>query len=217
MRIVSTIICKIVFCNICSVNNRFLSEQIVCSHPCFLILILQFHSDGHFAVFQPFLDLLKEIKLFCSFFVHTGSLGNLCNSSLQDLKIRENELQVDSLNITDRVDASIYVNYIGILKTAYYMNDCINFTDVCKELVSKTFSLRSALYKSCNVNKFYNGRCHFLGMIKITKQCKSFIRHSNNSHIRVNGTEGIVRRFCTSLCQGIKKCTFSYIWKSNDT
>ena len=67
------------------------------------------------------------------------------------------------------------------------------------------------------VNKFYNSRCHFLGMIKITKQCKSFIRHSNNSHIRVNGTEGIVRRFCTCLCQGIKKCTFSYIWKSNDT
>ena len=84
--------------------------------------------------------LLKEIKLFSSFFVHAGSLGNLCNSSLQDLKIRENKLQVDSLNITDRINASIYVNYIGILKTAYYMNDCINFTDICKELISKPFS-----------------------------------------------------------------------------
>ena len=106
------------------------------------------------------LDPLLQINFLCKFLIIGCTTLSLRNSTVKHLNICEDQLVVNRLNITDRIDASIYVDYIGILKAAYYMNDCIDFTDVCKELISKTLSLRSALYKSCNVNKFYNSRCH---------------------------------------------------------
>ena len=89
--IISSVICKILFSNIGSINYRLLSKQIIGSHPCFLILILKLHCNGHLSVFQPFLNFLKEVKLLSSFLVHTCCFGNLGNSSLQNLKIRENQ------------------------------------------------------------------------------------------------------------------------------
>ena len=111
------------------------------------------------------LDLVQKCKLFCCRFVISCNFGNFGNSSFQDLKVRKDQLQINGLNVTDWINASVYVDYIGILKAAYYMNDCIDFTDVCKELISKTLSLRSALYKSCNVNKFYNCGNYFCRII----------------------------------------------------
>ena len=93
------------------------------------------------SVLKMCLYSLKECELFGCFLIHTCCLGNLGNSSLQNLKVREDQLQVNGLNITERINASVYVDNIGILKTAYYMNDRIYFTDIGKELVSKTFTL----------------------------------------------------------------------------
>ena len=93
------------------------------------------------------------------------------------------------------------MDYIGIFKAADYMNDCIHLTDICKELISKTFSLGCSLYKSCNIYEFDHSRCHFFRMIKISQKLQSLIRHCNNTYIRVNGTERIVCRFCPCLCQ----------------
>ena len=210
--IICSIICKILFSNIGSINYRLLSKQIIGSHPCFLILILKLHCNGHLSVFQPFLNLLKEVKLLSSFLIHACCFGNFGDSSLQNLKIRKNQFQINGLNITDRINASVYMNNICIFKTTYYMYNRIYFTDICKELVSKSFALGCSLYKSGNVNKFNYRRSYLLGMIKVSKQSQSLIRHSNNAYIRVNGTERIVGRFCTCLGQRIKKCTFSYVW-----
>ena len=42
---------------------------------------------------------------------------------------------------------------IAVLETTYYMNNCINLTDICKELVSKTFSFGCTFYKTCDIYK----------------------------------------------------------------
>ena len=47
---------------------------------------------------------------------------------------------------------------IGIFKTSDNVNNGINFTDIGKKLVSKTFTLRSPLYKPCDINEFDDGR-----------------------------------------------------------
>ena len=36
-------------------------------------------------------------------------------------------------------------------------------------------------------------------------------------NVWINGTEWIVCGFCASLGQRVKKCTFTYVWKSYDT
>ena len=51
---------------------------------------------------------------------------------------------------------------IGIFKAAYYMNNSIYLTDVCKELVSESLSLGCTFYKSRDVNELDHCRCYFL-------------------------------------------------------
>jgi len=201
MLIAGTVICQVILCNIGCIDHRFPGKKIISSHPSFFVLILKFHCDGHLAIFQMSFYFLEEIKFLGSFFIHTCCLGHFGNSSLQDLQVREDQLQVNGLNITERINASIYMDHIGILEAAYYMNNRIYFTDICQELVSKTFTLGSTLYKSCDIYEFNNSRCYFLGMIEISQKFQSLIRYCNYAHIRVDGTERIVRRFCAGLGQ----------------
>ncbi len=57
-------------------------------------------------------------------------LGNFCQTALQNFNIRKDQFQIDRLDITKRINASIYMHDIGIFKTAYHMNDSIYLTDI---------------------------------------------------------------------------------------
>ena len=108
------------------------------------------------------LHSLKEIQFFCSLFVHTGCFGNFGDSTFQDLNIRKDQFQIDRLNVSERINASVYMNDIRIFKTAYNMYDRVYLTNVCQELVSKSLTFGSALYKSGDINEFDHCRCYFL-------------------------------------------------------
>ena len=56
------------------------------------------------------------------------------------------------------------------------MKDCISFTDVCEELVSKSLSFAGTLYKTCDIYDFYGCRNHSLRITKSFKYFKSLIR-----------------------------------------
>ena len=204
MFIALTIISQISLCNVRSIDHRFPCKQIVSSHPCFFIFVFQFQGNRHPAIFQMCFYLLKEIKFFGSLFIHTCCLCNFGDSSFKNLKVWEDQFQIDGFNITKRINASIYMDHIGILKAAHYMNDRIYLTNVCKELISKSLSLGCSLYKSCNIHELDHSRCHFLWMIKIPEKLQSLIRDCNNAHIRINGTEWIVCWFRSCFCQWIK-------------
>ena len=90
---------------------------------------------------------------------------------------------------------------IGILETAHYMYNRIDFPDIGKELVSESLSLAGTLYKSCNINKFDCGRCHLFCMIKFTELYDSLIRNRNDSYVWIDGRKRIVRRQCTCFGQ----------------
>ena len=74
------------------------------------------------------------------------------------------------------------------------MYDSIYLTDICKELVSKSLALAGSLYKSCNIYKFDGSRCYLLRMIKLTEFYDSLIRYGNDSDVRIDRCEWIVRR-----------------------
>ena len=60
-------------------------------------------------------DLLKKSQLFCCCLVISCNLSCLCNSSLQDLKVWEDKLQINCLNISERINTSIYMYNITCL------------------------------------------------------------------------------------------------------
>ena len=84
---------------------------------------------------------------------------------------------------------------VGILEAAYHMNDSIYFTDICEELVSKSLSLAGAFYKTRDIYKFDHCRCHLFGMIHLTEFGQTLVRNGYDTHVRVDRTERVIRRF----------------------
>ena len=56
---------------------------------------------------------------------------------------------------------------IAILETTYYMNNCINLTDICKKLVSKSLTFGRALYEAGDINELDYSRCCLLRVIEV--------------------------------------------------
>ena len=140
------------------------------------------------------LDCLYQLKLLRQCFVHSCLLRNLCDSSVKNLHIGENQFKIDRLDITRRVNRTIYMDNVGVLEAAYHMHDCIHLTNVCQELVSESLSFACTFDKSCNVHEFDGCRCYLLCMIKFTELYDSVIRNRYDSNIRVNRCEWIVGR-----------------------
>ena len=109
------------------------------------------------------------------------------------------------------------MNDVRIFKTSYNMNNSINLTDICQELISKSLSFGCTFYKTCDVNELDDSRCYFLGLIEISELLQTLVRNRHDADIRVNGTERIVCALCSCFGQGIEKCTFSDVRKAHDT
>ena len=45
----------------------------------------------------------------------------------------------------------MHMHYIRIFKTSYYVKNCSSFPNVAKELIPKTFPLRSTFDESCDI------------------------------------------------------------------
>ena len=205
MWIGSSVICQIILCYVGCIDRRFCSQKIVILKPQLIVFIIR-HLKGscHLALFQMRFDSLYQFQFFGIDFIHLCLFSDLGNSSVQNLDIREDQLQVNRLNISCRINGTIHMDDVRILKTTHYMNNGIYFTDICKELVTKSFSFAGSFYKACNVHEFDSCRCHFLCMIQFSQLHDPLIRYGYNSYVRINCCKGIVCRQRSCLGQRIK-------------
>ena len=96
------------------------------------------------------------------------------------------------------------MHHIGILKAAHHMHHRIHFPDIAQELIAQPLSLGGALHQTCNVHKLDHGRSHLLGFVHISQKLQPLVRHGHNAYIGIYGAEGIICRFRSRFCQGIK-------------
>ncbi len=215
--VVCTVVSEIILCYVCCVDDRFTGQQVVLCDPFLLVLVLQLHQDGIFSVLEQFFQTLLEFELFCCLFVHSCRFCSFGNTALEYLKVGEDQLKVDGLDITERINAAVYVDNVRILEASDNVNDSVYLTDIGKELVSKSLSFGCTFYKTCDVNELDDSRCYFLGLIEISELLQTLVRNRHDADIRVNGTERIVCALCSCFGQGIEKCTFSDVRKAHDT
>ena len=215
--ILCAVICQVLLGNIGRINNRFGSKQIQGGKNHLFVLILRLEGHRQLSILQQSLHPFQKRRFLGSRFIHSGLLAYFGNSSFQNFNIRKNQFQINRLNIAQRIDGPIYMDYVGILKAAHHMNNSVHFPDVTEELISQSLPFGGTLYQTGDVHEFNHCRSHFFGMIHISQQLQPLIRHRYDSYIGINGTEGIIGRFRTSLGQGIEQRTFSYIGKSYNT
>ena len=119
-------------------------------------------------------------------------LFGLVPAAAYRLHVRENQLEVDRLDVAGGVDGAVHVDDILVLKAAHDMHNRIDLSDIGQKLVAQSFAFGSSLHQSCDVHKFDDRRSHLCRMIQVGEQLQTLIRYRNHSDIRINGAERIV-------------------------
>ena len=204
-RITRRLLCRLVLTYVCDVNNGLACQERSIKEASLLVLCKS-HGARALTLLKNCVNALKKLQLTRKSLVALHSLLGSVYSSLYHFHIREDKLHIDGLKISHGVDRSVNVDNIIVLEAAYDVNYRIALTDVRQELVAKSLTLRSSLYKTCNINELNNSRSVLLGVIHFSKHVKAAVRHGYNAYVRLYRAEGIVCRFRAGVCQSIKKC-----------
>ncbi|MNM91451.1 hypothetical protein D3C81_1037490 [compost metagenome] len=184
----------------------------------YLIIIGQFNAACRLIVIERFFNSFKHFYFLLILLVAALHIfARAFNPLLHTIKVSKNQLQIDCLNVADRVDFAVYVCDILIFKAANNMNNRIHFTNMSQKFISETLTFTSAANQTSNIHKFK--RCWYstIRNNQLSQFIQTFVRYFYHAYVRINCTKWIVGRFCTRLCNCIKQCGFPYIRKAHDS
>ena len=208
------ILAKIVFRNIGGIDYRLGCEQEPALQDLFLLLVAV-HRSGRFPAFQMGVKPLGKLSFGSRFLVPSAeTLLRFVLSFLNRVHIRKNQFQVNRLDIPGRINISVDMDNVVIIKTADNMNNCVYFTDMGKKLVSQAFTPACSLYQPRNIHKFDGCRCYFFRIVHPGKNIQPVIRHKNNTRIGFDGTERIVFSLRARIGDCIEQSAFPDIRKA---
>ena len=146
-----------------------------------------------------------------------GQFLSLLYSCLHCLKVLELQLSVYDFFITYRVNTSVYVDNVAVVKTPEHMYDSVTLTYVAQKLVAQTLSLAGSLDETGYVNDVTYCWHDTSRMNEFSELREPLIRHTHLSELSVDGAEREIG--CLSLCarQTIEQCRFAHIRQTNNT
>ena len=154
----------------------------------------------------------------CFFIACTDFFHIIGDTLVESFEVSDDELRIDDLDISLRVDRSTHMVDIGVVESSHYLEDSIDISDMRKEFVPKSFSLTRSLDESCDIYEF--DTCWY-GLCTIyhgTDLLETFVVHIYDSDVGFYGTKWKIRSFCSvGFGQGIKKRRFTDVRESDDT
>ena len=198
------------------VDDRFVGEQEPAGYD---LALLIGHGKGArgLAGFQMSLQPLAYICFQCPQLVPVlQQMARLLRAPFHGLQVRQNQLQIDDLNITPGINAAIDVDDVFVLKAAHHVNDGIHFANMRKEFVAQPLAAAGTLHQACNVHKFHRRRRDLLGLIHPRQLVKPLVRHGYHAGVGLDGAERIVGRLRTRACNGVEQRALAYVWESHN-
>lgn len=116
------------------------------------------------------------------------------STALEVLDVRKDQLEVDGLDVTGRIDRAFNMHDVLVVEAADNVNDGVNLADVGQELVAKALALACAAHQTGDVHELDHRRRGLLCVIEIGQRLQTLIRYSDHADVRVDGAERIVRR-----------------------
>ena len=144
-------------------------------------------------------------------------LLRLREATIEEIEVGEDELEVDGLDITNRIYGTIDMHDVVIIEAANDVHDGVGLTDVRQELVTETLTLGSALDETCDIDELDHRRHDLLRIIQGAQLLKTLIRYSDDTDVRLDRTERVVGRLRARLRNCVKQCRLADIRQSDDT
>ena len=192
--------------HIADVEHRFRGKQEEVVSHLLLFLALKGHRTGVLTLLQHLLISLQNGHRHLSILVASGgSFLRLSQLSLYRFEVFQLQLGVYYLLVLNGIyGRSALTHHVVVIETAQHMYYSVGLTDVSKELVSQSFTLRCTLYESCNVNNLACCRHYSSGVNYLCELCQTLVRHGYHTYIRLNCAKREIRCLCLSTRQTVK-------------
>ena len=170
-----------------------------------------------FPRFERLLQALQQLDLGRQRLVALHGFFGAVDAAVDQLKVREDQFQIDGFHVAQRVDIAVHMDNVVVLEAADDVNDRIGLADVGQELVAEAFPLGSAAHKPGNVNEFDNGRRIFLGVIHVRQDIQALVRYSDDAYVRIDRAERIVCRLRACVGECVEQRALADIRQADDT
>ena len=219
---------QVILTHVAGVQHRLCAQQAHFMQNSLLlgIALVKIEAAGRLACAQVVSQLLQPCSFGGSALV-VAALGSLCHAAgavLHHLKVGEDQLVVDGLNIGNGVHGLglghvlHHMDDVVIVKAAHHMHDGVALADMAKELVAKAGALTCALHKTGNVHELHDGGSLFAGLPDFSQFVQPLVRHSHDAGVRLDGAEGIV---CSLRIlgggDGVEQSGLAHVGQTDDT
>ncbi|CAB4865497.1 unannotated protein [freshwater metagenome] len=139
------------------------------------------------------------------------------NRLLKSLQVGKNQFGIDGFEIVLGVDLARNVDDIRVGESADDLGDGVRLTNVGKELVPEPFPLRRTLDDSSDVDERHRRGKNSFTPENRCKDVEPRVGQVDDSDIRLNRGERIVRCENVVTRERIEQCGFTHIGESDDT
>ena len=146
-----------------------------------------------------------------------GGLLGLVHPAGDHFRIGQNELQVDDVDVPQRICGALHMGHIGIVEAADHVDNGVGGADVGEKFVAQALALGGALHKPCDVHKLNDCRGELLGLMHLPQPLQPLVRDRNHPHVGVDGAKGVVIRRNPGAGNGVEEGGLAHIGQANDS
>ena len=145
------------------------------------------------------------------------------DSNDMDFQIRHDQLQIDGLDVAQRIHGDIeagighHMHDVLVVKAADNVHDGIGLADVGEELVAETCALAGALHQTGDVHEFDDSGGLLVRLVHFGQLLQPLIGNGHRAHVGVDGAEGIVCAFCAGVGDGVEQGALAHVGQTHDT
>ena len=182
-----------------------------------LVLAKALEGAGGLALLQMRLQVLEDLHVTEQLLVCLRSLAGAVETAFEVLDVRKDQLEVDGLDVTGRIDRAFNMHDVLVVEAADNVYDCVDLADMGQELVAQTLALGRALDQTRDVDELNDGGGELLGVMLVAQPLEPRVRHGHDADVRVDGAERIIIRRDARVRNSVEQRGLAHIRQPDDT
>ena len=163
------------------------------------------------------LKRLEDLHVLIQLLVCLGGLAGALQTALQMLDVREDQLEVDGLDVARGIDRALDMDDVIIIKAAHDVDDRVHLADVGQELVAQALALARAAHQTRDIHKLDHRRGGLFRVVQVGQRLEPLIRHGDHADVGVDRAEGVVGALRARLGDRIEQSGLADVGKPHDT
>ena len=204
--------------DVADVKGRFRGQQVHLAHDAWSIRVIgDAERAGGLAVVevlgQSVADLGGDLL---DRAVRLEQLLGAVAALVHRLQVLEAELHGHRVDIGHRIDAVLDVHDVRVVEAPGDLDDRVHLADVRQELVAETFPLVRAPDEARDVDEVDRRRQDAVRVDHGVERREPRVGHLHDADVRLDGAEGVVRRFCLGRRQRVEERRLADVGESDD-